>query len=1775
MAIKTYQVQPYNDDFARPDLKFNKKTAEEKNFLRILFKPGVSVQVRELNQMQSILQNQIDKLGRGIFKEGPVPKLATEASLDRSLSYVDINLDASLTDLPPYLSVVKGIRLDYKSSGKFIQAEVLHYQALSTPNHYRFYIKYLSSVQDSTVAEDNVQVFSAERDIDGTPTPDTIELLDELIAADRGNETLYASGQDIGTVVQVGKAIHAKSEEGVFFVKGQFVYAETQHVYAIVPAADYLLNAKVVFKVIETVVNYQSDESLLDNAAGYPNNTAPGADRYTINLDLVILSKDVSDNDFSFISSSVDVFGYSTDIGDTLFLLEVDDSAVVQVAKPEFSGITDVLAERTREDSGDYTVDPYLIDITGFYNNTDDDSKCGRGVYTLAQMADSDMVIPANDISDPTIGSERSLATIATDPTKVDETIRFAKSRFIVGVEPSVSYVDGYRIAEPERMEVIGEKARTTNPGFEQVFSTANLGSYVLSSSVEGAPSFDVDTVYDIKDGNTTKAKCRVRSMEYDGTQYRLYIYDIQFELDGNGDPYSLDGVDTIENSSLSFEFTLDSNTNFALNEPQFNRSIYKLPADFISSVKGDTGEIEFTQRKIFTPTSGNVSGNSVTLTVTTPDRFEEIGENAYIIIDALDVVHEVTSAVITPNTNNTTIVLGAASTIDNSSSGTVKVIASFRSSLGRKTKTLETVTTASPEEALAVTNAVATGAIIPLANYDIYEIDTITTLLDVDGTPTETDVKSDFLLDNGQRDGCYKKGAIKYTGAGIDGGSGLGGIKVSYKYYSHQSGHYFSRDSYSVDYGNISTYKDMRLSDCLDFRAKVDDNDPGTHLDPNSTIDSKIQYYLSRIDKLVVTKDSEFKLIQGVPAIVPEEPSVPSTAMHLYTLHIPAYTFCHTMIETSFIDNRRYTMRDIGKINSRVNNLEYYTTLSLLEREASGKQIFETTSGNPYERFKNGIIVDSFQGHEVGNVFDPHYNNSMDPDDPILRPYFETRSVPLTWTGNNLDSTNITTRDGISTLSYTAGPTWIDQQKAAVSISVNPYDVATWLGSVKLSPSSDEWMETRRAPNIINEVGGNLSDLRAEVDRINQMGTRWNSWQTTWTGKPVTTTTKESRNRAGIPWGLGPGRGWVRKVNTTVTTSKQVRTGIKTTASINSVTNVKDDRVIDVSFVPFIRSRKIYFSGKLFKPNTKLKVFFDGKDITKYSSGIPISTLGEVPSGYREWSTNASVKVYHNDEPTDIVGSLGHATAGDDIITDIRGDVFGWFVVPNNKEFQFPCGERKVILSDGKTATDPAATTSADAAYTAQGKVQTKQRTLVTTRTIVRQDQRITHSRIQTSTGVTRTQWYDPLAQSFIIGENPGGLFIHSVDLYFSHASTKNIPLKLYLVEMENGMPTQRRVPGSDVIKQPGEVATSEDASAITTFTFDSPIYLQYGLEYAMVTESNSSEYRQWLSEVGKNDVNTGEYISKNPFLGVSFKSQNASTWTPDQMKDFKMRVRETNFQSSGEIVLEARGISTTKADGSKYNPEIAADEIDGTLEYSQVQLNTDFIEHPETSIKFEISVNGGDYEVIVPNENHYISTAVGAPLTHNDNLKVKISLDTNNRKISPIVDLDRISLIAVKNIIGPEGDVNNIASDSLIQLDDNSAAIDSELAADHGKATAVYMTREVALNNPSDRLDSYLNINRPYSGSNVLVYARFKRSEDNIEDIPFIRIDPESSLLLNDYDDYAEVRYIKDFSLPDASGNASTVPLFTSFQVKIVLTSNDHAIVPTVKDFRAIATV
>ena len=58
-TIKNYSIAPYYDDFD-----------ETKNYHRILYRPGYAVQARELTQMQTTLQAQLDRFGQYAFKHG-------------------------------------------------------------------------------------------------------------------------------------------------------------------------------------------------------------------------------------------------------------------------------------------------------------------------------------------------------------------------------------------------------------------------------------------------------------------------------------------------------------------------------------------------------------------------------------------------------------------------------------------------------------------------------------------------------------------------------------------------------------------------------------------------------------------------------------------------------------------------------------------------------------------------------------------------------------------------------------------------------------------------------------------------------------------------------------------------------------------------------------------------------------------------------------------------------------------------------------------------------------------------------------------------------------------------------------------------------------------------------------------------------------------------------------------------------------------------------------------------------------------------------------------------------------------------------------------------------------------------------------------------------------------------------------------------------------------------------------------------------------------------
>jgi hypothetical protein len=190
--------------------------------------------------------------------------------------------------------------------------------------------------------------------------------------------------------------------------------------------------------------------------------------------------------------------------------------------------------------------------------------------------------------------------------------------------------------------------------------------------------------------------------------------------------------------------------------------------------------------------------------------------------------------------------------------------------------------------------------------------------------------------------------------------------------------------------------------------------------------------------------------------------------------------------------------MRDIGRIQGRVKNLERVTSLNALEQETNLHQIQDADG---LDRFKSGFVTDNFRGHRTGNTSHPDYKVAVDRTTGTLRPQHNSKFVDIEITSGN--SSGITQHTGgLITLPYSIVD-YVNIDKASGTEFVNPYDVVLFNGTVTLDPSKDMWFDTQRLPAVRRTVEGDYDTVLAGVG--NALGTIWNNWQDDWLGTPVT----------------------------------------------------------------------------------------------------------------------------------------------------------------------------------------------------------------------------------------------------------------------------------------------------------------------------------------------------------------------------------------------------------------------------------------------------------------------------------------------------------------------------------------------------------------------------------------------------------------------------------------------------------------------------------------------
>jgi hypothetical protein len=528
--------------------------------------------------------------------------------------------------------------------------------------------------------------------------------------------------------------------------------------------------------------------------------------------------------------------------------------------------------------------------------------------------------------------------------------------------------------------------------------------------------------------------------------------------------------------------------------------------------------------------------------------------------------------------------------------------------------------------------------------------IDVGTNLIEDGNVAIAADITNRYTLDSGQRDNSYDHATItlKPQSQGP-----TGNVVIYVDYYAHSGLGYLTVDSYisaNITYANIPTYTSATtgqvflLRDCVDFRPRRQDGDFLGIFDEEVfglsglTFETDFSYYLARIDKIVLTKDRVFEVLSGVPSLFPVSPADKDNAMTLYTLVLPPYTATTKEIRQRYNDNRRYTMRDIGTLEKRISNLEYYTSLNLLEQAAKNQEITDDVGGN---RFKNGILVDPFKGHSIGDVLNVDHTCSVDPQNGELRPPFLPRSLFLALVPTN--STNYARKGAFLTLPYTVR-TLIDQSFSSQAINVNPFNTVSFIGQLQLDPTSDIWVDRDQAPDVNVNLEGDADAWEALAFTVNKQaangtfgattfGTVWNDWNTTFYGEqkqPDKVVTPAWRGWLGPLGHYVPVYGNVVNRSTTEITQKSSRSGVTSKFSTEVVTESIGNKVKDVSVIPYIRSRGVLFVGKMFAPNTNIYAFFDETAVTNYCNRPNIVKVFDPAADYQDdYQDTETVRVY------------------------------------------------------------------------------------------------------------------------------------------------------------------------------------------------------------------------------------------------------------------------------------------------------------------------------------------------------------------------------------------------------------------------------------------------------------------------------------------------------------------------------------------------------------------
>jgi len=471
MTIETNLNQsPFFDDFN-----------ETKNFHRVLFRPGYAVQARELTQLQSILQNQVERLGSEVLTNGTV------------LNGCDLELQqwqyVKLRDKDANNRVL--LLNDFFSSGVIANSTVTGAATGLTA-------KLLAAEEGSEGNAPNyLSVFVSYTNSGANNATKSFKDGETLIFRNSSSSTFLVAANTIGTVAAnaysaTGVGIGAAVTGGTVYHKGHFVRSPDQS--GVVSKYTLTPDVRVGFETTESLVDSNQDSSLLDNASGATNFSAPGASR--LKLLPVIRTRSLTD---------ANTVGFMP-------LADIQSGRVIRnYTDTQYGELQEELALRTREESGDYALSPFKVNVEEHLQTA-----VNGGVYSVTEGGDL--------------------------------------NKLVVEVEPSIGYVQGYRTELTDLYRANIAKA-TTYEVTSDVIIGQNFGNFAICNEVTGTWDFQglrsVDIYSSAQDmitgnyanlGSVTGTKigtAKVRGFQHhegvSGTttgKFRIYLFDMKLNAD-------------------------------------------------------------------------------------------------------------------------------------------------------------------------------------------------------------------------------------------------------------------------------------------------------------------------------------------------------------------------------------------------------------------------------------------------------------------------------------------------------------------------------------------------------------------------------------------------------------------------------------------------------------------------------------------------------------------------------------------------------------------------------------------------------------------------------------------------------------------------------------------------------------------------------------------------------------------------------------------------------------------------------------------------------------------------------------------------------------------------------------------------------------------------------------------------------------------------------------------------------------------------------------------